>query len=182
MNWFQRYGIPGAVFWGFLILWIGAFHYCVINDAISDTEKAKVIAAIAAGTFLPIGYLMALIGQLIYHLFPGIGIDTRVRKSEKKSFWSRLWMFVRVDKSEINKPLHESWREWKQEVYSFNQIILRLYKDKNLGVEGTRFICGWMSKRMDMVVINLASILAVIAAPLMSFILWLLLPWKINWE
>jgi hypothetical protein len=184
MNWFQRYGIPGAVFWGFLILWIGAFHHYVINDAISDPEKAKVIAAIAAGTFLPIGYLMALIGQLIYHLFPGIGIDTRVRKSEKKSFWSRLWMFVRVDKSEINKPLHESWREWKQEVHSFNQIILRLYKDKNLEVEGTRLICGWMSKRMDMVVINFASIWAVIVAILLSKLLGLLgfLPCQDNRE
>ena len=90
MNWFERYGIPGAVFWGFLILWIVALHKSVIPDPICsmDIEKAQIIALIAAGTFLPIGYLMAVIGQLTYHLVPWIGIDTRARIG---SFWNFIF-------------------------------------------------------------------------------------------
>jgi hypothetical protein len=192
MDWFKRYGIPGAVFWAFLILWIGALHNCVIPKTIcpKDIEKAKIIAAIAAGTFLPIGYLMAVIGQLIYHLFPGIGMDTRVRKSEKKSFRSRLWLlFVRVDKSKTPELLRDSWKEWKQEAYSVNRTILRLCRDNNseggnvrIGVEGMRFIHEWMTKRMGMVVVNFASMLAVIVAPYLSLLLTLLLDWKFCWK
>ena len=134
MDWFQRYGIPGAVFWSFLILWIGAFHNCVIPKTIcpTDIEKAKIIAAIAAGTFLPIGYLMAVIGQLVYHLAPGLGMDTRVRKGTfcafLRSFFrlDKLWSYLAVGKSKTPESFHDSWKEWKQEAYSVNLIILRL--------------------------------------------------------
>jgi len=177
MNWFQRYGIPGAVFWIFLILWIGAFHNCVIPDAIcsTDIEKAKIIAGIAAGTFLPIGYLLSVIGQLIYHLCPNFGIDTKARRTKATET---------IEDSSISNL------EWKQEMCSVCKTISYLQKSKKqngnnrLELDDIKFVLEWMSKRMDMIVINLILILAVLVAFLLPVILGLLgfLPWNLNWE
>lgn len=171
MNWFQRYGIPGAVFWGFLIMWVGAFHNCAIKDAVSDTEMAKVIAAIAAGTFLPIGYLISVIGQLIYHVAPGIGIDTRARTTGTLK---------------IPESFKQSNREWQQEMASVQDTILYLKAGKQtkkkavLDVNDIRHVSEWMSKRMGMLVINLALILAVIVAILLSGLLTIFSSWQFD--
>ena len=46
MNWFQRYGIPGAVFWGLLVLWIMAFYHGSVDIKIVKGDNGKVIAGI----------------------------------------------------------------------------------------------------------------------------------------
>ena len=170
MNWFQRYGIPGAAFYGFVILWVGAFHKCAIDQVFCDTEIAKVIAAIAAGTFLPIGYLLSVVGQLIYHLLPGIGIDTRARAAKA---------------SKIPKSFYNSTLEWQQEMASMQETLFCLMDgkkegEKGMGAEDIRLVSEWMSKRMGMLVINGVLILAVIAAMFLSLLLKIVLPWQFD--
>lgn len=170
MNWFQRYGIPGAAFWGLLILWIGAFHNDTIKEVIYDKDKATLIAAAAAGSFLPVGYFLSVIGQLIYHLVHGIGVDTRARKNEQPK---------------TTEQLCDSKHEWEQEVASVRATIKHLRENgenkHTLKVDDIRFVSEWVSKRMGMVVMNLGLILAVPAAILLSLLLKLLLPWQFNW-
>jgi hypothetical protein len=100
MNWFQRYGIPGAYFWALMILWIGTFYHDNINIEILKSDTGKTIAGIIAGSFIPIGYLISVIVQFLYLTIPGIGIDTRARKKAKIKF-----------------QCHSNL-EWKQEVFS----------------------------------------------------------------
>jgi hypothetical protein len=170
MDWFQRYGIPGAAFWGFLIMWVGAFHNGTINHFFCETEKAKLIAAVAAGSFLPIGYLLSVMGQLIYHYWPKIGIDTKAR----------------LEKPE-RECLYNSEREWKQEVASMRETICYLKAGKQKGekarleLDDIKFVFEWMSKRMGMLVINVALILAVGAAMLLSLLLTIFLLWQFDW-
>lgn len=152
MNWFQRYGIPGAVFWGLLILWIIAFYHGRVDIDIIKRDNGKVIAGIIAGSFLPIGYLISVIGQIVYLRYPGVGIDTRARKKAK-------------DKSGC-----DSNQEWKQEVLS----VIEAIKNEEL-LEQTKFLQEWMRKRMDVLAISnsliCASILSIISALFFPFIL-----------
>lgn len=173
MDWFKRYGIPGAAFCGFAILWVGALHNYAIDQVFCETERLTLIAAVAAGSFLPIGYLLSVVGQLIYHLFPGIGIDTRARTAKAP---------------ETLESLRSSNYEWQQEVASMQETILYLMAGKRNGkkamldVDDIRFVSEWMSKRMGMLAINHALILAVIAAILLSVSLRIFLSWQFDWQ
>ena len=64
MDWFKRYGIPGAYFWGFLILWIWVLYDCKIDNIINNDAVMKVVIAGIIGSFLPIGYLISIFGQI----------------------------------------------------------------------------------------------------------------------
>jgi hypothetical protein len=65
MAWFQRYGFPGAFFWGFLLLWLTGIYYCEFCSFLAG-DLAKIVGAIAAASFLPIGYLISVLQQSIY--------------------------------------------------------------------------------------------------------------------
>jgi hypothetical protein len=107
-----------------------------------NSSTGKVVGAVIAASFLPIGYLICVIGQIIYHWVPGIGVDTRARRSAQ----------VRFEQ--------DSMLEWKQETFTIFQITTT----KAFTFDQMRFTLEWMSRRMDMVVINGAIILASILA------------------
>jgi hypothetical protein len=146
VGWFQRYGIPGAYFCGLSIAWFASFYHCQFRELIKCELTVKIIAGVLAGSFLPIGYLFSVGGQILYHVVPGIGIDTRARKRARVRFqsWSSRWL------------------EYRQEAITVHQIM----STTDFSLDQIKWLLEWMSKRMDMVVINSSLILASITAPL----------------
>jgi uncharacterized membrane protein len=148
MNWFQRYGIPGAYFCGLSIVWFAAFYHCHFRELIKSELTVKIFAGVLAGSFLPVGYLLSVIGQIFYHVVPGIGIDTRARARAQIKF---------------DPP---ACYEWQQEAITVYQIITTTA----FSLDQIKWLLEWMSKRMDMVVINSSLILALITAPLAAWL------------
>ena len=71
MDWFKRYGIPGAYFLAILLAWLYAMYTCWPFD-LGLEDLAKVMAFM----FLPVGYLLSILGQLRYHWAPKGGLHT----------------------------------------------------------------------------------------------------------
>jgi len=61
VDWFKRYGIPGAYSVGLTILWLIILYPCRID--LSEENTLKIMAGIFAGGFIPIGYLMCMVGE-----------------------------------------------------------------------------------------------------------------------
>jgi hypothetical protein len=80
----------------------------------------------------------------MYHCLPWIGIDKRARKKAKVKFEQDLK------------------HEWQQEAITIFQILTTTA----FTPDQLRFTLDWMSKRMDMIVINTSVVLATILAPL----------------
>ena len=146
MGWFQRYGIPGAYFCGLSIIWLAAFYPCQFGELIKCELSFKIAAGVLAGSFLPIGYLLSVIGQIFYHIIPGLGIDTRARRRAH----------VRL------QSLFSRWLEYRQEAITVHQIMTTTA----FSLDQIKWLLELMSKRMDMIVINSSLILATIVAPL----------------
>lgn len=156
MNWFQRYGIPGASFWGFLLLWI----WCLYDHTFT-TEGLQAMLAVAVVFFLPIGFFLSICHQVFY-LWLGLGTDSKAMKQSK--------VFL-----EDNIPD----REYKCEVETLLWLQQNSSKqpcaDKaKTFLEQGEWIWKWSQKRSDVMAISGGVIWAVAAAILTSFIIW---PW-----
>lgn len=149
MDWFKRYGIPGACFWGFLILWIRALYRCRIGNIINDDAVMRVVIAGIIGSFLPIGYLVSILGQILYLVIPCIGFDTNSRR--------RAGVFK-----------SNSLFECSNEVKSVN-LIMRCKNENLYTMDKTKFIQEWIRKRMDIVAISSSFILISVGIP---FFVW----------
>jgi hypothetical protein len=160
MGWFQRYGIPGTVFCGFFLIWVGAFWYCEFDKISDDPDALKMVGVLIAAFFLPIGYFISVIGQIIYHWVPGIGIDTRARRRERIQFGS--WA--------------DRWLEWRQESITVYQIM----STTAFSLDQIKWLLEWMSKRMDMIVINSSLILATVLAFCGALVFPCILGW--DWQ
>lgn len=150
MGWFQRYGIPGAYFCGLSIMWFAALYHCQFTEIVNSEHYVKIIAGVLAGSFLPGGYLLSVIGQIVYHCVPGFGIDTRARRVARIQF--EAWP--------------DRWLEYRQEAITVYQIITTTA----FSLDQIKWLLEWMSRRMDMIVINTSLVLATIVTP---FGIWL---------
>lgn len=147
MGWFQRYGIGGTYFCGLCVVRFAGLYHCQFSEIITCDLKLKIAAGVLAGSFLPVGYLVSVFGQIVYHLIPGIGIDTRARRCAGIRFhcsWASNWL------------------EYIQEAITVHQIMTTTAFSLNK----MKWLLQWMSKRMDMIVINLSIVLGTIIAPL----------------
>lgn len=162
MGWFQRYGIPGAYFCGLVILWFGALYHCQFSELIKSEHQVKIAAGILAASFLSVGYLVSVLGQILYHLIPGIGIDTRARKRASIRF--RTWF--------------DRWLEYRQEAITVFQIMTTT----SFSLDQIKWLLEWMSKRMDMIVINSSLILATVLAPITVWWLPTIFGLKVQWD
>lgn len=158
MGWFQRYGIPGAYFWLIVIIWTLAFWHC--NFDALEGDIVNILGGIIVISFTPVGYILTIITQIVYLWREGI--DAQARK-----------------KAKANAGLCSN-KEWKQEADSVIQIM-KLYKKKE---EGSKFVCDWMVRRMDVIVISrtliCASPLGIVGAMLFPWISkW---DWQPNWQ
>jgi hypothetical protein len=155
MNWFQRYGIPGAIFWGLLILWIGAFYHSEIDKVLHSTQvyDVKVVGGIIVGSFLPIGYLISILGQLIYLACPcfGIhGVHMRARRLAGVKFGDNdTW-----------------WRRWEAKVEALTFLNVVAARQNRLELEQSRFIQEWNRHRVNVLAINWSLMLATVLSPL----------------
>ncbi len=168
MDWFKRYGIPGTYFYGISILWFAALYNSKFDEVL-NSDNLKIMIGIAVVSFLPIGYFISVLGQLIYHWIPRMGVDTKAR-------------IIAGVTTQCPSNL-----EWKQEIVTISQIITRIAnKNKNTKteVDVMRFILEWLNRRMDMIVINTLLFLANVLAPLsvLLFLRILKLDYQFNKE
>ena len=68
MNWFQRYGIPGAYFVALTAAWL--FVLSPQTRAVVDGDHTAALVGLAVLVFLPIGYVISVLGQVIYLRLP----------------------------------------------------------------------------------------------------------------
>lgn len=155
MNWFQRYGIPGASFWSFLLLLIAAFY----RDEFSN-EKLEIVGLIAVITFLPIGYFIFLTQQLVYYSF------ARITK------WGSISRAMELSKAVDFNDKKPRW-ELDFEIEEC-LMIANLHKKDNDGnsyIEKFNVISDWTRKRTDVSAINFSVILAILSSWFVAIIL-----------
>jgi hypothetical protein len=140
MNWFQRYGIPGAYGCGMSLIWFSAFYHCRFTEMLADDRTVATLGAVLAGIFVPVGYFVSLLGQILYHLIPGLGLDTQARRLAGIRF--PRW--------------RDRWLEYRQEAISVYQVVTT----SAFPLDHIKWLLGWMGRRMDMVVINTSIVLA----------------------
>jgi hypothetical protein len=159
MNWFERYGIPGAYFCGISLIWFGAFYHCQFAGMLGNQLTIAIVGGVLAGVFLPLGYLLSTTGQILYHRCPGWGIDTQAREQAG----------IHLEPS--------SRREEVQEAVTVHQVMTTTA----FSLEQISWLLHWMSKRMDMVVMNMSLCFATIASlVLVSLSLRLFFCWQVD--
>lgn len=162
MNWFERYGIPGAYFVGLMAFWVRTSYPDLLKNWVGLDPQW--LLALAAITFLPIGYVISILGQVVYlnwrrwltrlrlHClvgwlgFHGAALDVfRVSRSDKR------------DERTLDEAINEA-----------RTLLLTASTNDPLGVHTHRYIRDWIARRMDVVAISAsiiwASVLAIIFA------------------
>ena len=170
MGWFQRYGFPGAYFWGLSALWLSAFYHCEFRNILTG-DTAKTVGAIATASFLPIGYLISIIQQTIYLWFkkPWFGITGRAMK-----------------KANVFQDTNE--REYLLEaeaclVVMSEKVEGRKGNNNKLDVDKQRFLQDWIRNRNNVMAINGSLMLATVLAFLTAFLVpYFCLKWEVQVE
>jgi hypothetical protein len=134
MNWFQRYGIPGAYFIGLSLTWGYALDYCMI-----PTIDPRMLIALAAIIFIPIGYIISILQQWLYLQFKCLGIHRKAKIEAGIDF--------------SGQPDDEATIEARS---------LLLILSKRIPLDHNRFIQDWIRRRMDVIAINFSLIVATI--------------------
>lgn len=134
MNWFQRYGIPGAYFEGMAILLLIIYYPSLCNE-----NDLKLIGGVFTASFLPIGYILTMFSQCMY--------------------WLRTLLFDKgphirsSNKAQVS--LKGATSEIKAAAYStLNVFVPRLNKYDKDRIERHRFVQEWITKRVDVIVMN----------------------------
>ncbi len=126
MDWFKRYGIPGVIFYIQSFLW-GKFVYsCMI-----DTKDLTIIFPIAFLTFIPIGYVLSNIQQLVY-----------LNRRESKKYR------IALEKAGFKIHKDAKMKDREPEILRFCMI------EKNIDFEKFKYTQEWIRRRVDIIVIN----------------------------
>lgn len=102
MDWFKRYGIPGAYSVGLTILWLIILYPCRID--LSEENTLKIMGGIFAGGFLPFGYLMCMVGEGYYYF--------RCCCSRRYGRHARARLISKVARTNNNPCNIEDWAVW----------------------------------------------------------------------
>lgn len=142
MNWFQRYGIPGAYFYGLLFYIYYILYPCNINQLNHD-----LLGPFCLLTFLPIGYLFSILQQYIYYSNNFFGIHRKA-----------------AIKSKVKFQLFESYNndESSTEVCAILYLtgVVGPLKDKKEFIQNMIVRQEWCRRRMDVMSINLSLFLS----------------------
>jgi len=152
MNWFQRYGIPGAYFLGLIIAWIWAIYPCLLTDTFLPH-----IGVVVVIFFLPVGYIISVFQQWLYLKIPQLGIHGKAKKEANFQF--------RPDDIDDEPSI---------EAYS---LLLAVW-DKKMKLEQHKWIQDWIRRRMDVIAINFSFIIATVLAPIIVSIALFLMEWN----
>lgn len=136
MNWFQRYGIPGA----YSIILFGSLYWTFRGCQTPDDVQVKLILGIFAGGFLPAGYLCAVLGQATYYcvspwryhrllscfLVPPPGVERR--KAWETEWWSEGEATARMRGAWGASPSDQRRKagKWIQEWYTKRTDVLAI--------------------------------------------------------
>ncbi|MGD1041498.1 MAG: hypothetical protein ABR913_00375 [Sedimentisphaerales bacterium] len=146
MNWFQRYGIPGAHFYFVLLAGLYAIYPCKVANL-----DMRALATFAV-SFLPVGYLISVLGQWLYISSKKYGLHTQAAR------------ICRIQ-------LAENMTEADLEALSCFGVAKDLPR-----LKAHLFIQDWLRKRMDVVAINyyiqIATGLGVVMAILLGYGIW----------
>jgi len=160
MTWFQRYGFPGAYFWGLLMLWLVAFYHCELYNVLRD-DVAKTVGVIAAASFLPIGYLISILQQIIYLWLkiPWLGITGRAIKKSN--------VFQNTNEREYMLEAEACLVVMSKKVKT-NEV--KKVKDNEPDVDKQRFLQDWIRNRNNVMAINSSLMVASMLAFLTAFL------------
>lgn len=158
MDWFKRYGIPGAYFLALLVAWLYAFFTgCPLR------AEPKELVQLGLFLFLPVGYIISVLGQLCYLKAKGGGLHTEAARRTEVVF--------------VKKVCKNLCSESELEAYSTLNAAINNSdngKNKNISLNSQIFIQEWIRKRMDVVTINrtieIATVLAFYAAVIVGLL------------
>ena len=175
MTWFQRYGFAGAYFWGLLILWLAAFYNCELQHILTG-DAAKIVGAIAAASFLPIGYFSSILQQNFYlkWRWPPLAITPRaMKKANVFSSDSIKKQYYILEAEACLVVMGEK----------INNNNVQDNKKPDPDVDKQRFLQDWIRNRNNVMAINgslmIASVLAFIIAVSVPYPL---LKWEMQFE
>ena len=140
MDWFKRYGIPGVYFISLTFAWIHAFYRCWLLQEL----EPEALIQLGLFLFLPVGYIISILGQLRY-LGSGKG-GLGIRAAERIC---------------ISEALNCRKREPNLEALA---CLNAAFSDNN-DFKAHKFIQEWIRKRMDVVVINRSILIATVLSP-----------------
>jgi len=148
MRWFQRYGIPGGYFLLVLTLWMLVFYPCRITEIKNDGGINLV--GITAISFIPIGYCLSVLAQLLYLKIPKIGIvGTAIKESE---------VFNEESKNNFKK----------EDLAEVHSLIYVIENGKNK-IGQQNILQQWVANRNDILTINFSLLLATITVPFLAY-------------
>lgn len=159
MNWFQRYGIPGLYFFGFLST------LYVITYNIPNIETLKYFLIFFISVSVPVGYIITIIAQLLYYIFPCRGVTyeslLRVFNESLPSKYARILKekYAKIFK-EKDKPFKRFYhKECDAEIIGVYYGIIHCTENE---IKRGEWLQKWFNKRFDVWAINNSIILATI--------------------
>lgn len=155
MNWFGRYGIPGAYFVGLMVIWIYAIRPDLFKNAACPSPE--LLAASAAVTFLPLGYIISIFGQFVYLNWRRCFIGFR-----------RLGGWLGFHGAAMDRLGFQLIQD--EAIIEARTLLLTASRDGPLSVDTHRYIRNWIARRMDVVAINLSVIVATVLAGIIALI------------
>ena len=162
MNWFQRYGIPGAYFVGLMAGWVYAFNPDLWkNQAFSDHQWLLALAAIA---FLPIGYVISIFGQVVY---------LNWRRCFARYRWLRGWLGFHgaaMDTAGVKFLGFRDDQPTQYEAIIEARTLLLTALTKRIPVRTHQYIRDWIARRMDVVAMNQSIFSATLFAMIIAVV------------
>lgn len=174
MNWFQRYGIPGAYFECMTIVLFVIFYPCMIE---LDDNTLKIIAGVFTASFLPVGYLLTMFSQCLFWLETWIGANSKILPC-------LIYKGMHVKSAEEAKvklkyPHKDMFAKYELEIASLSALNVAIKHNGCVDLDAQKFVQEWAVKRMDVVVMNQTMIWATL---LSMIIIFLLQPLLFNWS
>lgn len=207
MDWFKRYGIPGAYSMGLTLVWLIILYPYRIN--LSEENTLKIAGGIFAGGFLPFGYLMCMVGQGCYFFCcsysnrfgrharaESIAKDNGVNAGannnpvdiEEWAAWAvnriekvkKPWLIKQINRiNKIKKNLSYKPDE-KETVLSACSVLEAVSRYDNFDLDKEKFVQEWIRKRTDIVVMNQAIMSGTIVCTIGALCLASLPDWSIQ--
>lgn len=203
MDWFKRYGIPGAYSMGLTLVWLIILYPCRID--LREEATLKIVVGIFAGGFLPFGYLMFLVGQVWYFLrcccSNRYGRHARARLIAEAvhannvpvniSDWAK-WAaegihgarngFIRWVIKKANKIIEKLTGKLaqKETVLAACSILASVSNCNKLDLKKDKYIQEWIRKRTDIVVMNQSIMAETILCTIGVWFLKFLPGWSIQ--
>ncbi|MBI4267762.1 MAG: hypothetical protein HY662_03150 [Chloroflexi bacterium] len=148
MNWFERYGIPGAYFVALMVGWSFVFYQ---EDLRHMQSLATVLTALIAVSFLPIGYVLSVTSQWAYLRWFGLH-----RQALRQALGGDNFIRFR-NESEANAPRDEATVEARTLLLT---VLGSISAGNVISMESHQYIRNWIARRMDVQAINQSLILA----------------------